>query len=58
MRINQSNSLIMQHSRVRLKVADRNSEQYLHKDVPADEAGDQCLGKGHLCSGCVFSFFF
>lgn len=35
----------MQHSRVRLKIADRNSEQYLHNDAPADEVGDQYLGK-------------
>lgn len=34
----------MQHSRGRLKIADRNSEQYLHNDVPADEVGDQYFG--------------
>lgn len=37
----------MQHSRVRLQIADRNSEQYLHNDVPADEVGDQYLGNGY-----------
>lgn len=34
----------MQHSRGRLKIADRTSEQYLHNDVPADEVGDQYFG--------------
>lgn len=38
----------MQHSRVYLKIADRNSERFLHNDVPADGVGDQYLENGAL----------
>ena len=37
----------MQHSRVRLKIADRNSEQYLYNNFRADEVSDHCLGNGY-----------
>lgn len=36
----------MQHSRVRLQIADRDSEQYLHNDVPVNEVCDRYLGNG------------